>query len=100
VQLGQDLAGRAGPEVDHAAEGFGDPEGALEDRVGDGAAAHLLQIVRAAFEGGAGDGGPQAGLGGDLAAMPAQGAVPMGGVDGLPGVREGVRDVGEVEQRG
>ena len=97
---GEHLAGRAGPEVDQAGQRLGDAEGALHDRVGDGSAAYLVEVVAVALQRRTGDRGAEAGLRGDLAAVPAQSAVSVGGVDGFSGAREGGRDLGEVEQRG
>lgn len=99
VQFREDLARRARPEVDETSERPGDPQGALHDRVGDGPAAYLFEVVDIAFEGRARDGGAQARLGRDLTAVAAQCAVPHRGVDGVTGFREGGRDVGEIEQR-
>ena len=100
VQFRQHLAGGAGPQVDQAADAFGDAQGALDDRVGGGAVADVVHRVVVALEGGAGDGGTQAGLGGDLAAVLAQGPVAHRGVDVVPGLGQGGSDVGKIEQGG
>nr|GID83860.1 hypothetical protein Ade03nite_27840 [Actinoplanes derwentensis] len=100
VQFREHLTGRAGPQVDQSGQGFGDSQGALHHRVGDCSPTYLIAVEDVAFEGGARDCGTQADFGGDLAAVFAQGAVPVGGVDGLSGGGEGWPDIGEVEQRG
>ena len=68
-------------------------------RVGDRAAAYVVEVVAVTLERGAGDRRPQAGLGGDLPAVPAQRAMPQRGVDPVAGRGQGGRDIGEVEQR-
>ncbi|GAB3964907.1 hypothetical protein GCM10027615_08610 [Plantactinospora veratri] len=72
----------------------------MQHGVGHGARADRLALVGVPLEGGAGHRGPEAYLGRDLAAVPAQRAVPQRLVDPLAGPVDGGRDVGEVQQRG
>ena len=99
VQPGEDLPRRTRPQVDQAGQALGDPQGALQDRVGHRSRAYLLQVVPRALQRRAGHRGAQAGLGRDRTAVPAQGAMPQRGVDASARLVEGGRDVGEVEQR-
>ena len=100
VQPGHHLPGCLGPEVAQSGQRPGDPERALEHRVGDGPGAYLLAVVDAALQRGAGHCRAETDLGGDLAALAAQRAVPVGQVDPLAGLLAGGGDVGEREQRG
>ncbi|GAA1586939.1 hypothetical protein GCM10009828_009320 [Actinoplanes couchii] len=100
VQFREDLARRAGPEVDQSGQGLGDTQGALHHGIGDRSPAYLIEIEGVAFQGRARDRDAQADFGGDRTAVLAQGAVPVRGVDGLAGGGEGGPDIGQIEQRG
>ncbi len=99
MQPGEHLPGCPGPQVAEPGQRPGHPQRALEHRVGDRAGAYLLAVVVPAFERGAGHGRAEADLRGDLAALAAQRAVPVGLVDPVAGPFDGGRDVGEREQR-
>ena len=101
VQPGQHLPGRPRPQRRPARRARRRPA-ARPGRTGSVTvpARTSSRSYRVALQRGAGHRGPQADLGRDLAAVPAQRAVPQRRVDPLAGAVDGGGDVGEVEQRG
>ena len=95
VQPGEHLAGRLGHRSAQAGQRPGDPQRPLDHRVGDGAGPDRLALVHVPLQRGAGHRGAQADLGGDLAAVPAQRAVPQRLVDRVAGRSTAGGDVGE-----